>query len=70
MKKPCCIICGKPLNDGIIISGKGICRNCEEKLVNAIPETDFYEYYKFCIRKKITSNFLRRERKYCQSYRL
>ncbi|MGE5626716.1 MAG: sigma factor G inhibitor Gin [Solirubrobacterales bacterium] len=70
MKKPSCIICGKALNDGIIIDRKGICRHCEEKLINEKPDTDFYEYYKFCIRKNIASNFLKREGRYCLNYRL
>jgi len=70
MKKLCCIICGKPLNDGIIISGRGICRHCEEKLMITKLDTDFYEYYKFCIRKSIAQNLLKEEEKYCQIYQL
>lgn len=53
MSKRSCIICGKPLNNGIIISGRGICRSCEEKIVNCNIDTDFYEYYKKRIRKSL-----------------
>ncbi|MTK13788.1 MAG: sigma factor G inhibitor Gin, partial [Clostridiaceae bacterium] len=45
MKKQSCIICGKPLNNGIMIYGRGICKCCEERLVNLDDTTDFYNYY-------------------------
>ena len=70
MKKLCCILCGKPLNDGIIINGRGICKHCEEKLMNTKVDTDFYKYYMFCIKKNIVQNLLKEEERYCQSYRL
>ena len=53
MKKQSCIICGKPLTDGIIVNGKGICKSCEERLINLEPGNDFYEYYKESIRKNM-----------------
>lgn len=53
MGKKNCIICGKTFNNGIIIKGKGICRNCELNIVKCDINTDFYDYYKKCIRKNI-----------------
>ncbi|SMC27291.1 Inhibitor of sigma-G Gin [Clostridium acidisoli DSM 12555] len=52
MKKHNCIICNRPLENGIIVNGKGICNNCESRLVNLQVGNDFYEYYKHCIKKK------------------
>lgn len=60
MQKRKCIICGKPLNDGIMINGRGICRSCEERLIYSQSGTDFYEYYINCIKKTIPSNIKRR----------
>lgn len=59
MQKRKCIICGKPLNDGIIINGRGICKNCEERIINSQSGTDFYEYYKSCIKKAIPNYIIR-----------
>ncbi|WP_315116802.1 sigma factor G inhibitor Gin [uncultured Clostridium sp.] len=70
MKRQCCIICGKPLNRGIILNGKGICQNCEEKMVNVRMDTDFYLYYKNCIKKYLTYSMLRGEDNRCQNYHL
>lgn len=69
MKKRICIICGKPLNDGIIIYGRGICHCCEKRLMNIEMDTDFYDYYKQCIRKNIAELVIRGEELKCQSYR-
>ncbi|AAK78277.1 hypothetical protein BJV85_003729 [Clostridium acetobutylicum] len=59
MKKTC-IICRKPLKDGIIINGKGICKSCEKRLVKLQCGNDFYEYYKKCIKVRIIHNERRR----------
>lgn len=55
MKKEC-IICRKPLKDGIIINGKGICKNCEKRLIKLECGNDFYEYYKNRIKIGIIHN--------------
>ncbi len=70
MNKHNCIICGKPSNDGIIINGIGICKNCEERLVNSNIETDFYSYFKECIRKSIVQSLLKGADTNCQNYHL
>lgn len=70
MKKQCCIICGKPLNGGIIINGKGICISCEKKIINVRMDTDFYMYYKNCIKKSIIYPMIRGEDSKCQNYHL
>ena len=70
MKRQGCIICRKPLNSGIMVNGKRICKSCEERLINAEMDTDFYEYYKDCIRKTIVQTELRGEDTRCQSYHL
>ncbi len=48
-----CIICRKPLNNGIIVYGKGICETCEKRLLVIDRETDFYDFYKNCIKKNL-----------------
>lgn len=70
MKRQECIICRKPLNSGIMVNGKRICKSCEERLINAEIDTDFYEYYKNCIKKTIVQTELRGEDTRCQSYHL
>ena len=70
MRKHICTICGKPLNGGIIINGAGICKNCEERLINTEVETDFYIYYKDCIRKTIVQPLIREAETNCQNYHL
>lgn len=70
MKKQVCIICRKPLNSGIIVNGKRICKPCEERLVNSEMNTDFYEYYKECIKKNIIQFTLKGEETTCQNYHL
>lgn len=70
MKRQPCIICRKPLNSGIIVNGKRICKSCEERMVNAEMDTDFYEYYKDCIKKTIVQTALKGEDIKCQSYHL
>lgn len=68
MKKQRCIICGKPLNNGIMIYGRGICRRCEHRMINLNEETDFYIYYKQCIKKAIVQAVIRGEELNCQNY--
>jgi hypothetical protein len=70
MKRQVCIICRKPLNNGIIVNGKRICKSCEERLINAEMDTDFYEYYKNCIKNTIVETELRGEDTRCQNYHL
>lgn len=70
MKRQVCIICRKPLVGGIIVNGRRICKCCEKRLVNADMNTDFYEYYKNCIKKTIVQEALRGEEINCQSYHL
>lgn len=70
MIKRYCIICRKPLNDGIIIDGKGICRCCEEKLIKTNINTDFYTYYKDCIKKNLAESIMREEDNKCRNYHL
>ncbi len=69
MKKQYCIICGKPLNSGIIINRKGICDVCEERMVNSDMSTDFYEFYKKCIRKNLVQTFIKDEEMRWENYR-
>lgn len=70
MNKHNCIICGKSSNDGIIIYGTWICKNCEERLLYTNIETDFYIYYKECIRKTIVQSLLKGADINCQNYHL
>ncbi|MCY6354792.1 sigma factor G inhibitor Gin [Clostridium sp. ZS2-4] len=70
MRKQKCIICGKPLNDGIMIYGRGICKCCEERITNAEIGTDFYEYYIQCIKKAIAHYMIRGVDYRCQNYPL
>lgn len=70
MKKHDCIICGKPLNDGIIINGSGICKNCEHRILGTNAETDFYTYYIQCIKRTIAQSLIKGEDINCQNYHL
>lgn len=70
MKGQICIICRKPLNSGIIVNGKRICKACEERLINSKMNTDFYEYYKDCIKRAIVQDTLKGEETNCQNYHL
>lgn len=70
MKRQECIICRKPLNGGIIVNGKRICKCCEQRLVKMDMNTDFYEYYISCIKRTIAQTALRGEELRCQSYHL
>ncbi|MGL5633923.1 MAG: sigma factor G inhibitor Gin [Sarcina sp.] len=47
-----CIICGNEEQRGIVILGKKICLECEEKAIKADINSDFYESY----RQKIFTN--------------
>lgn len=69
MTKRCCIICRKPLNNGIMIGGRGICKCCEERIINLRMDTDFYNYYKNCIKKNIAEAVIRGEENNCPNYR-
>lgn len=69
MPKRCCIICRKPLDSGIMINGRGICRCCEERMLRTAMDTDFYIFYKNCIRKNIAHAVIREEGNNCQDYR-
>ena len=70
MIKKQCIICGKPLNNGIIINGRGICRCCETRMISTEIDTDFYNYYINCLRRTIVQNLLKGEDLRCHSYHL
>lgn len=70
MKRQVCIICRKPLISGIIVNGRRICKCCEKRLVNSEMNTDFYEYYKNCIKSTIVQTALRGEEINCQNYHL
>lgn len=52
IKENACIICGDEDKTGIVILGKKICVECEEKAVKADIDSDFYESY----RQKIFTN--------------
>lgn len=70
MKKPSCILCGKPLNSGIIINGIAICESCEKRLVGTEAGNDFYDYYINCIKKTIVHSLLKGADKSCQNFHL
>lgn len=54
MEKVKCIICSKPLTqNAIIIYGRYICNHCENRILNCDINTDFYNYYKECIKKQL-----------------
>ncbi|NLM35096.1 MAG: hypothetical protein GX206_06605 [Clostridiales bacterium] len=59
MAKQRCIICRKPLNNGIIINGRIICKPCEGRVVNSKVNTDFYNYYRDCIKKTLVDLLLK-----------
>ena len=59
MVKHRCIICRKELNHGIIISGRVICTSCENRLVKSEVDTDFYSYYRDCIKKAVANSILK-----------
>lgn len=69
MNKIHCIICGKVLSDGIMIYNRGMCKCCEQKLMNMDVNTDFYKYYARCLRKSIVPLIIRGEELSCQNYR-
>ncbi|MBP2032284.1 hypothetical protein J2Z42_000949 [Clostridium algifaecis] len=68
MNKIHCIICGKTLSNGIIIYNKGICKCCEKRLMDLKLDTDFYKYYKKCIKRSIVPLIIRGEERNCQNY--
>ncbi len=63
-----CIVCRKPLNNGIIVYGKGICENCEKRLLIIDGETDFYDFYKNCIKKNLVQHIPRGVNEKCRDY--
>ncbi|CAM2903540.1 sigma factor G inhibitor Gin [Hathewaya histolytica] len=65
MKKKSCIICRKPLNDGIMIKGRRICSDCEARLIKEDINTDFYEYFKDRIKRSITRYTIKGVEKEC-----
>lgn len=71
MKKQRCIICGKPLKHGIIIKGRGICDLCEKRVITIKRDTDFYNYYKKCIKRRIVEPCITKGVEInCQDYHL
>lgn len=62
MEKQRCIICRKALNNGIIINGRILCKACEDRLVNSKVNTDFYNYYRDCIKKTVVGLLLKEKR--------
>jgi len=40
-----CIVCGKSIQEGIIVNSRFICLKCEERMVNSNIDTDFYNYF-------------------------
>ena len=61
MLKLRCIICRKELNNGIMINGRVICKSCEDRIVKAVVDTDLYDYYTDCLKKRIVSSIARME---------
>lgn len=51
-----CIVCGRSLNDGIILKGKLICNRCEKRMISEDNETDIYLLIKNKIKKHIVTN--------------
>ncbi|BDR63112.1 hypothetical protein K144316041_00460 [Clostridium tetani] len=70
MKKISCVMCRKPLNNGIMIKGIRICKSCEEKMIKEDTITDFYSYYVNCIKKYIIYQMIKGEDTKCQNYHL
>ena len=56
MLKQRCIICRKELNNGIMINGRVICKSCEDRIVKAQMDTDLYDYYRDCLKKRIVGS--------------
>ncbi|WP_461207034.1 sigma factor G inhibitor Gin [Clostridium sp. DL1XJH146] len=67
-QKKYCIICGKRLNDGIIINGKGICRQCELMIIQSTSESEDYKYIKGCIKNTIVTKMLKGESENCKKH--
>lgn len=70
MLKNICAICSKPLKNGIIINGKVICNNCEQRIIRTQMNTDFYDYYKSKIGKSVMYCMIKRERERCNDCHL
>ena len=61
MLKLRCIICRKELNNGIMINGRVICKSCEDRIVKAEMDTDLYDYYRACLKKRIVGSIAKNE---------
>lgn len=59
MLKLRCIICRKELNNGIMINGRVICKSCEERIVKSEMNTDLYDYYRDCLKKRMVGSISR-----------
>lgn len=57
-----CIFCGRPLNDGIIIFERKICKECLLNIQTALPNSLYYDYYVNSIRREITKEILKGEK--------
>ncbi|MBU3196892.1 sigma factor G inhibitor Gin [Clostridium algidicarnis] len=69
MARGICILCRKSINNGIMINGKYICKSCEEKLISCNIDTDFYEYYKQCIKRSLAKYVVRNNYFNIEQYR-
>ena len=70
MKKLTCIICRKPLKNGIIINGKGICKCCEERMLKIDADNDIYNYMVKCIKNNLVIPMIKGVDESCQNYHL
>ena len=64
----CCIICRSFKNDGIIIYGNKICRDCEKRISEVDIESKMYEYYRLLIKEKIVKPMMKRECEHWEDY--
>lgn len=68
-----CIICSNELelNNGIIICNKGMCTNCESRLLNlGFIDTDFYNFYIKSISNNLSPLILQKVYKKSKKYNL
>ncbi|OPJ61055.1 sigma factor G inhibitor Gin [Clostridium oryzae] len=69
MRKQKCIICRKELNSGIIINGRVICKACEKRLLSVGLNTDFYDFYRDCIKKAMVQTILNERTEVQKNYK-
>ncbi|WP_115642134.1 sigma factor G inhibitor Gin [Clostridium putrefaciens] len=69
MGKEACIICRKSIKNGIMINRKYICKSCEQRLINCSTDTDFYEYYRQCIKRSLVQYVVRNNYFNIEGYR-